>query len=63
MSVYLFADAIVQLASTTFSATEGDSVDVCVEAGLSTPVGTLETNLVVQLSATPGTAGELSERC
>ena len=62
MSMYLFADAIVQLASTTFSGTEGDSVDVCVEAVLSTPVGTFETNLVVQLSVTPGTAGDLSER-
>ena len=62
MSMNLFADAIVQLASTTFSGTEGDSVDVCVEAVLSTPVGTFETNLVVQLSVTPGTAGDLSER-
>ena len=62
MSRYLFADAIVRLASTTLSGTEGDSVDVCVEAGLSTPVGTFETNLVVQLSATPGTAGDLSDR-
>ena len=35
---------------------------MCVEAVLSTPVGTFETNLVVQLSATPGTAGDLSDR-
>ena len=51
----LCADATVQLTSTSFSGTEGGTVDVCVV------VTSAENDLTVQLSAAPGSAGQLPD--
>ena len=54
----LCADATVQLTNTSFSGTEGGTVNVCV---VGTSAGMFENALTVQLSAAPGSAGQLSD--
>ena len=52
------ADATAQLINTSFSGTEGGTVDVCV---VGTSTGRFENALTVQLSAAPGSAGQLPD--
>ena len=55
-------DATVQLTSASFSRTEGDlTTVVCVQALLGSATGTFEAPLTVEVTPTPGTAGQLSD--
>ena len=55
-------DTTVQLTSSSFSGTEGDlTTAVCVQAVLGSPTGIFEAPLTVQLTPTPGSAGQLSD--
>ena len=55
--ISLCADATVRLTSTLVSGNENDTVSVCVERVVPSPLGMLEADLVVHLSAAPGSAG------
>ena len=56
-NIYPYLDASVRLTSSSFSVTEGDIANVCVEGVLGSSLGIFEADLVVELSASPQSEG------